>query len=191
MYKMCKTEQSALRQRELEDGLLKAMSVHHYDDISVSDLCQQMNIPRKSFYRYFSGKEGALHALIDHTLMEFESCPNYQKRGEKRTPLTDLETFFKFWMDQKPLLDAMERSGISGILVTRAIEHALSDASYLSRFQQKMDPVNREYATTFGVCGLMSMVLNWHKAGFDLSVSQIAAIAVELVTRPLFTPGKR
>ena len=190
MYKMCKTEQSALRQRELEEGLLKAMSAHHYDDISVSDLCQQMNIPRKSFYRYFSGKDGALHALIDHTLMEFESCPNYQKRGEKRTPLTDLETFFKFWMDQKNFLDALERSGISGILVTRAIEHALSDASYLSRFQQKMDPVTREYATTFGVCGLMSMVLNWHHSGYQMPQKEMAEIAVNLLTTPLFFAPK-
>ena len=51
MYKLCKTEQSARRQRELEQGLLAAMSTHQYEEITVSDLCDQMNIPRKSFYR--------------------------------------------------------------------------------------------------------------------------------------------
>ena len=191
MYKLCKTEQSALRQRELEEGLLKTMSVHHYDDISVSDLCQQMDIPRKSFYRYFSGKEGALHALIDHSLMEFESSPTYQKQGTNRTPVKDLETFFEFWLDQKPLLDALERSNISGVLVTRAIEQALSDASYLSRFQQQVDSATREYATTFGVCGLMSMVLNWHHGGYQKSVTEMATIAATLLTTPLFHPPKK
>ena len=73
MYKLCKTEQSAQRQRQLEDGLLQVMSTVHYDEISVSDLCDRMNVPRKSFYRYFSGKDGALQALIDHTLMRYES----------------------------------------------------------------------------------------------------------------------
>ena len=72
MYKLCKTEQSAARQRQLEQGLLQAMQTQRYEDISISDLCDRMGIPRKSFYRYFSGKEGALAALIDHTLMEFE-----------------------------------------------------------------------------------------------------------------------
>ena len=72
MYKLCKTEQSAARQRLLEEGLLRAISQHRYDELSVSDLCSQMNIPRKSFYRYFSSKEGALHALLDHTLMSFD-----------------------------------------------------------------------------------------------------------------------
>ena len=71
MYKLCKTEQSAKRQKLLEKGLLEAMHSQCYEDISVSDLCQKMGISRKSFYRYFSGKEGALEALLEHTLMEF------------------------------------------------------------------------------------------------------------------------
>ena len=72
MYKLCKTQQSAARQRQLELGLLQAMLEQHYEEVSVSDLCDRMQIPRKSFYRYFSGKDGALHALIDHTLLEFQ-----------------------------------------------------------------------------------------------------------------------
>ena len=43
MYKLCKTEQSAARQRELEEGLLKAMQNTRYEDISVSDLCDQLH----------------------------------------------------------------------------------------------------------------------------------------------------
>ena len=63
MYKLCKTEQSAQRQRQLEEGLLTAMRTKRYEEISISDLCDQMGIPRKSFYRYFFGTDGALHAL--------------------------------------------------------------------------------------------------------------------------------
>ena len=71
MYKFCKTEQSVQRQRELEQGLLTMMEHQRFEEISVSDLCDRLNIPRKSFYRYFSSKDGALFALLDHTLMEF------------------------------------------------------------------------------------------------------------------------
>lgn len=71
MYKYCKTEQSVQRQRELEKGLLDMMKYKQFEEISVSDLCDRLHIPRKSFYRYFSSKEGALHALLDHTLLEF------------------------------------------------------------------------------------------------------------------------
>lgn len=186
MYKLCKTEQSARRQRELEWGLLSAMSTHQYEEISVSDLCDQMEIPRKSFYRYFSSKEGALHALIDHTLLEFESFPSNLKPGEKRTYQKDLERFFLFWKSQKPLLDALERSGISGVLVTRSIEHAMSDAGSPRRFLPQDERIAREHATTFAVCGLMSIVLNWHHSGYLLRPDQMAEIGVQLMTKPLF-----
>ena len=187
MYKLCKTEQSACRQRELEHGLLQAMCTHRYEEISVSDLCDQLDIPRKSFYRYFSSKDGALHALIDHTLMEYEGYfPGYGK-GNKRSYHKELEQFFQYWQDKHLLLDALDRSGLSGVLVLRAVDYAQSDLGIPIRFLPQNNKCARQHATVFGVCGLMSMVMNWHKTGFEMSVSQMADIAVELVTKPIFS----
>lgn len=186
MYKMCKTEQSAARQRELEQGLLTAMLSHHYDEISVSDLCSQIGIPRKSFYRYFSGKEGALHALIDHTLLGYESFALPEYYGEKRTTQHDLERFFQFWLLQKPLLDALSKSGLSGVLIERSIEHAVSDVGTPSRFLPQAEKMEKKHATMFGVCGLMSMMLDWHNGGYTVPPRQMAQLAVRLLTRPLF-----
>lgn len=186
MYKMCKTEQSAQRQHELEQGLLKAMGARHYDEISVSDLCTQIGIPRKSFYRYFSGKDGALHALIDHTLLAYEGFSIPVKEGESRTYQKDLERFFRFWYHQKPLLDALARSSLSGVLIERSIDHALSGVGTPSRFLYQDEKITREHATMFGVCGLMSMMLQWHHGGYSQQPRQMAAIAVQLLTRPLF-----
>ena len=189
MYKMCKSEQSAQRQRELEQGLLKAMGSYHYDEISVSDLCDQMGIPRKSFYRYFSGKDGALHALIDHTLMELESFSVSMSPKENRTVAKELECLFLFWKNQKPLLDALERSGLSGILVVRAVEHTLSNDLSPVHFRKQLDRTVREYGTQFGVCGLMSMVLNWHHTHYAQPPEHMAQIALQLLTKPLLESG--
>lgn len=187
MYKLCKTEQSARRQRELEQGLLKAMSSCHYDEISVSDLCDQIGVPRKSFYRYFSGKDGALHALIDHTLLELGSFPVTLTQREKRTFAKELEHFFLFWKLQKPLLDALARSGMSGVLVARSIEHALSNNSPSLQFLGRQERFIREYGTQFGVCGLMSMVLSWHHSHYVQEPDQMAKLAVQLLTKPLLS----
>lgn len=187
MYKLCKTEQSAQRQRELERGLLAVMNTHQYDQISVSDLCAYMQIPRKSFYRYFSSKDGALHALIDHTLLDYESYTVPVKHGEQRTGIMDLEKFFRFWKEQKPLLDALERSGISGVLVTRTIDHALSETGMPVRFLPQHERVVREHAVSFGVCGLMSVVLSWHHNGYEIPPRKMAEICVQLLTKPLFS----
>ena len=72
MYKHCNTEESAQRQRQLEQCLLVLMKERLLPQITIGDICEQAGISRKSFYRYFSSKDGALHALIDHTLLDFE-----------------------------------------------------------------------------------------------------------------------
>lgn len=179
MYKQCRTEQSATRQRILENGLLEAMLTRHYDEISVSDLCTQLEIPRKSFYRYFSSKEGALHALLDHSLMEFEgfATENLDIRQE-------MENFFRYWYSRKPLLDALERSNMSGVLIQRAIGHALSETVTLQNLQDQTTIQN--YAVIFGVCGLMSLVVQWHHDGYPAGVGQMAENAARLLQQPIY-----
>ena len=183
MYKLCRTEQSFARQRQLELGLLDAMKHRRFDEISVSDLCEHMGIPRKSFYRYFSSKDGALFALLDHTLMEFyDGTPMEGMRGN--TPLIDLDRFFSFWYTHKDLLDALQRSSLSGILVERATTLAREEqlmASYMNSWDHFLQGV----AISFAVCGLMSMVFQWYQEGFQIEPKDMANAATTLLTRPL------
>lgn len=186
MYKLCKTEQSAARQRQLEEGLLLTMAAMRYEDITVSDLCERIGVPRKTFYRYFDSKDGALHALLDHTLMQYEGFNAVYLSGEARTLQRELEQFFQFWVLHKDLLDALDKSDISGMLIERAISHALSDTVMPKRFLPKDSLEMQKHITMFGVCGLMSMVLTWHHDGYPQSAAQMARVAARLIGQPLF-----
>lgn len=184
MYKLCKSEQSATRQRQLELGLLELMSQKRYEDITVSELCSFLKVPRKSFYRYFSGKDGALHALIDHTMLDYEGFNAVYTHGERRTPERELQQFFEFWVRHKPLLDALVKSGMSGTLVERAMGY--STATGDNRFLQDENQFMRQQVMLFCISGLMSMVLTWHHDGYPQSAEQMSLIAARLVTQPLF-----
>jgi len=183
VYKLCKTEQSAARQRALEMGLLDAMKQQRYEDISVSDLCDKLNIPRKSFYRYFSSKDGALFALIDHTMMEFPFSNLLSHQG---TALGDLQRFFSFWYQQRVFLDVLERSSLSGILVERATALALRERM-MPRKLQSLGSNMRTIAMSFAVCGIMSMVIQWHHLGFRESAEEMTSLAITLLSQPLLT----
>lgn len=179
MYKLCKTEQSAARQRQLEQGLLEAMLTQQYEDISVSDLCDQIGIPRKSFYRYFASKDGALVALLDHTLLEFEQFPSGMGKGKVDGELT---RYFRFWYAHKPLLDALERSRLSGMLMERATVHSLNE--HLEHLPV-MEPGVRRMALTFAICGLLSVVTQWHHGGFRETPEEMARVATVMLMKPL------
>lgn len=181
MYKLCKTEQSTARQRELEKGLLELMGKQRYEDISVSELCDRIGIPRKSFYRYFSSKDGALFALLDHTMLEFSFSTPSSAHG---TALGDLEQFFFFWYGQKELLDVLARSGLSGILVERATALALRERM-MPRSLMRLDTGLQAIAMSFAVCGVMSMVIQWHSAGFRETPAEMTHLATTLLSKPL------
>lgn len=182
MYKDCKSEQSAARQRELENGLLELMKKSRYENISVSDLCEHMNIPRKSFYRYFSSKEGALFALLDHSLLDFYDMPDPEHKGG--TAIGDLERYFRFWYQKRGLLEALQHSGLSGILVERSMSLAVRE-QLMPRKMTHWDKKQQTVAMTFAVCGLMSMVFQWQEQGYQLSPGEMANIATTILTQPL------
>ena len=183
MYKHCQSEQSVKRQRELEQGLLQLMLRRNYEDITVSDLCDFLQIPRKAFYRYFSGKDGALHALIDHTLALFFEMPT-EKNKERGTAMGDLDLYFVFWYENRVLLDALQRSSLSGILVERANRFALREG-HLPRQFKTLPPDIQGLAMAFSLCGLMSMILQWHHQGFVLSPDEMTKLAVTMLTTPI------
>ncbi len=183
MYKLCKTEQSSKRQRELEKGLFEQMQHKKFDEILISDICTQLGITRKSFYRYFSGKEGALYSLIDHTLMDFyESGSLSGLKGG--TPKEDLERFFQFWYDRRTLLGALYRSNLSGVLVERGT--MLAQKEQLAPSVTKVwDTFYQEMAISFTICGLLSMIFKWYQDDFRISPKEMAHAATIMLTKPL------
>ncbi len=181
MYKLCKTEQSAARQRELELALANMMKCQRYEEITVSEFCSYAGIPRKAFYRYFSSKDGALYALIDHTLLEYE---HFRELGEKGTKLHTLEGFFRFWQRQKPVLDALEASGLSGVLVERAITPLTSQQAQYGPQTREKGFVEQQIIR-FAVSGIMIMMVNWHHEGFLQSPRQMAELTSRMLNEPL------
>lgn len=72
MYKICQTEKSLRRQRELENGFLDYLATVSFNQVTIAELCRHLQIPRKTFYRYFDTKEDILYALIDHRLADMD-----------------------------------------------------------------------------------------------------------------------
>lgn len=186
MYKQCFSEQSAKRQRELEAGLLTSMATHRYEDITVSSLCEEMGIPRKCFYRYFSGKDGALYALIDHTLMELTG---EFFSGNMAATIATLERFFLFWKDKRLLLDALTKSEMTGVLIQRSVARTVAEDLLPKRNFYYQRQLPQEYMIIFLISGLLSLVIQWHKTDFKESETDLAQAAAQLLTQPLISRG--
>lgn len=183
MYKQCVTQSARQRQRQLEEGLLQIMLHHDYESISVSDLCDTLQIPRKSFYRYFTNKDGALYALVDHALMDF--AEGFFGDG-KEVNMKLGEDFFRYWLTRRDLLHALERNNLGGVLVQRTIELTISDEKYMPRILPEEIRNLEDYVLLFLVSGVMSLLIRWEKDNFKASPREMASMAAHILNPAVF-----
>ena len=171
MYKICHTEDSSRRQRELERGLLAAMNAQPYAKIQLTDLCRTLNIPRKTFYRYFPTKGDCLLALIDHTLAD---CNDIALRGWDGSTVLDEQVqlrFFRYWEEQRGFLDGISENGLQHLLLDRT-------TVIVDRMKEHRNPDSfaREQVEYFVAHGLMTTVLRWHHFGFQSTPEEMAKV---------------
>ena len=185
MYKACKTERSAARQRHIENVLLEMMKKGSYDSITITDLCEVADIPRKAFYRYFDSKDGALRGLIEHTMADF-----YRSKPEARGPRSlsrELEAFFVFWYDNRDLIAVLERNNLLGMVVQASTNFPIDNMISLQRLlPDEEDDAMRVTIFKFAIGGLMSIMFEWYNGGFRTSVPDIARRAVRILSKAPF-----
>ena len=158
MYKVCKTEKSIERQKLFQTTLLSIMKNEKYQNITVTALCKEMEIPRKTFYRYYGALEDVLYALIDESLTD-----GFLYLEVK----ADLVGFFSYWKRQKSLLDVLQKSGLSSLLMDRIFES-------FNESMNKENFSNEELRYTGYIAAIMTMLLTWHHSGMKLTVEEMS-----------------
>ena len=162
------------------------MSKHDYHDITVSALCEQAELSRKTFYRLFGGKEDVLLALIDHTLMDYAkfSLPPYLIHPGAPA---ELQRFFHYWLANKPLLDALTASRQSTLLLEQSIAHILYEDRGALRWLSADQCSYTLEATVFYASAIMGLLLNWHHSGYSRTAAEMAYILLQLMSTPPVT----
>ena len=183
MYKQCITQSAKQRQRDLEEGLLEVMLHHDYESINVSDLCDRLGIPRKSFYRYFTNKDGALYALIDHALLDFAGM---FFSGDSFMDIAAAEAFFTYWLKKRDLLHALERNNLGGVLIQRTIQLTVEGKTSVPRFLPDDIKPMQDYVLLFLVSGVMSLLIQWEKDNFKTTPREMAVMTAHILNQAIF-----
>lgn len=186
MYLSCTTEESSQRQLQFAFLLLEKMNTQPYSQITVAQLCQEVAISRNAFYRYFDSKEDVLDALIDHTLIDYyrdlDFSPDTQTNFRK-----GIVHFLQYWLEQKPLLDALQKNGLESKLLERCRNHSIQ--WYVDAFHGPLleNEESRSQIIMFSVNGLFSVILDWHRKGYSQSIEQMVSVIERLMLKPLIS----
>ena len=179
MYKSCATEESVRRQRQLEQCLQELMLTENYPQITISQICDRAGISRKSFYRYFTSKEGCLYALLDHAI--FDGAAYYLPDRLTASPSHHIyERFFIYWKENASLLDALARHSMGQLLTERMLNYSIQEEQAFRYLFGSFAHESTE-RSIFYICGIMGLVLVWHKNGFNKSAAQMADILSDMI----------
>lgn len=189
MYKYCKTSQSAARQRHIVSCLLEMLHTHHYDQITVQDLCKKAEVPRKSFYRYFECKQDVLLAAIDFYIQDYESfrLPGMGP-GVLRTTESELTRFLTYTQNNKATFEALTRSDLLGYALNLVTQSSLLSNVARRLMTHKEDEALYRVKNAFLCYGIYSVVGIWVTNGCPESVEEMARILTQILTEPVYVP---
>ena len=189
MYKYCKTSQSAARQRHIVSCLLEMLHTHHYDQITVQDLCKKAEVPRKSFYRYFECKQDVLLAAIDFYIQDYESfrLPSMGP-GVLRTTESELTRFLTYTQKNKATFEALTRSDLLGYALNLVTQSSLLSNVARRLMTHKEDEALYRVKNAFLCYGIYSVVGIWVTNGCPESVEEMARILTQILTEPFYVP---
>ena len=186
MYLSCTTEESSQRQRQFEFLLLDKMNKQPYAQITVAQLCQEADVSRNAFYRYFDSKDDVLDALIDYTLLDYYRDLDFPLKHQD-SYRKGIAYFLQYWLEQKPLLDALQKNGLERRLLERCRNHSIQ--WYMDAFHGPLleNEESRAQIILFSVNGLFSVILDWHRKGYSQSIEQMVSVIERLMLKPLIT----
>lgn len=191
MYRRCVTEESSARQKQLEDQLFQAMLETPYQEISVSDLCEQAGISRKSFYRYFGNKDGCLNALLDRALLgtaSYTAVVDFSAGSDSK----ELMQIMAYWMEQKPLLDVITTNNLQAQFLDRCIQHLITEERETLRWLGVCDASQDMETVIFTVTGFLAVLLEWSRTNFPKNAAEMAQVMTRMWTQPLMrAPNRR
>ena len=90
MYAENRNSQAVLSKRLICEGLRTLLETESFEDITVTQVCQEARVARKTFYRHFDRKADALEYELDAMFRGF--LENRELRGESLETLLS-ETF--------------------------------------------------------------------------------------------------
>ena len=190
MDKLPHTQTARKRRVLLEETLMVLMQRKGYAQTTVTDLCREAGIPRRTFYHYFDSKEDVLYAVIENMLSECSLEVMLEFNSGYDALMESLIRNFQYWMGPaRWKMDLMLDNGLSGDM-TRCALHWLETHHRSVLRRPGMTSKETEIAAMVGISGFFTLLIYWRKNDYRETPEEMADYASWILAKPLFTPLK-
>lgn len=158
--------------RMLMDGLIKLMETYDFSIITVTQICQEAGLSRRTFYRLYNTREDILNGYMStlaeefiHMVAEVSPC-HYTEVAA---------VYFEFWKQHETFLNLLKKNNLLDIIYR--ISGDLAPVVFQKvKPDMELEGMALSYSLSYSFGGLNGMLIRWVEEGMKLSSGQIKAI---------------
>jgi len=181
MYKISSNPQVQYSLPQLTKGLFYHLQFLPFDKITVSQICQQAGLTRRTFYRNCRRKEDLVYYACDHLIDRLLENVDYTGTDARAMYLH----FFSFWYEHRQFLRAVYRGGLfslfGGRFVTVCDQRTRYPLQEDSLRDHRQPETARSFSNSFVLGGLANMLLTWAQEDFLSSPEDLTESVLFLV----------
>lgn len=160
--------------QKMTAALLSIMRQYDYGEITVTQITQEAQLSRRTFYRLFSDKDDILQLLFEGL---FHECFEEIKRQKIQRYWDAVQVFFDFWEARKDLLALLRKSN----LLPRVFEQSYQYSMQIFEFVRSKEAAASfslplPYLLAYSVGGMHSMLVKWVEKGMEIPSSELVAM---------------
>lgn len=163
------TNKTAIQsQNMISDALFRLMEGRTFHEITVTELCREADVGRRTFYRNFDRKEDVVDLRLDQLYAE------HARQMCGKHPDDQLRLHFVFLLEHARQFAVLYTNGF----------HQETCEKFRKLLPETMpiwseDPVMQEYCSRYVIAGIETVQRVWVERGFQESVDQV----IELVRK--------
>lgn len=156
----------------LTDALFRLIETGDYSQITVTQICQEADLSRRTFYRLYKTKEDILHEYMDLLTEQFK---NMVAKTAPMHYLEVAEAYFDFWNQHTDFLKLLRKNKLLDILYKTVRDRAPSVFHMVKPGIQANETV-LAFALSYSLGGLNGMLIQWVEDDMCIPPNQMAAI---------------
>lgn len=157
MYATNDNLQAIASRNRIRDALFTLMGQYPYKDITITQICQEGQIVRQTFYRNFEAKDDILEFHLDSIIRQYFS--NYYAEGDTHIQLLN---FYEFMLLNKELLLLILKNNLF-FMIDQTITSNITGLLNLRRLSAIEKPGAQKFVIGFiasTICSLLSIWIN-------------------------------
>ena len=157
--------------KTIANAMLKVMKIYDYREITVTQITQEAEVSRKTFYRHFRDKDEVLKHLFDSL---YKECVSTIKDNDLHHYWDVVQCFFDFWESHAKILNLMKQSNLLPQLFEESYERSfevfrsVKPADLSEQYKAELP-----YLLAYSLGGMNSMLIKWIENGMSIPSSTL------------------